>query len=280
MEKDAAKIKEEILNILRKEGPNIPATISKKINQSILFTSAFLSELFSEKKVKMSNLRIGSSPLYFLDGQEHLLEGFSDFLKGKEKEAFLLLKDKKFLKDSELEPAIRVALRQIRDFAIPFYNNNEIYWRFFLVPEEEFYRIKEEKKEEEIKSTQTNENYKIKEKRKETKVRSESKKSRLKKEKESFFNKVKEKISSKNEEIVDILDFKKNEIVLKVKKENKEKIVFVFNKKKLSENDFINAFKRSKEFNLPYEIIFFGKVNNKFNEFITALKELSSIEGR
>lgn len=135
---DASQIKERILTILRVKGPILPVHIAKEVGMSMLFTSAFLSELLSDKKVKMSHMRVGNSPVYFVLGQETQLERFSHYLKTKEKEAFLLLREKKFLKDSEQTPAIRVALREIRDFAISFRNNGEIFWRYLTTPESEF----------------------------------------------------------------------------------------------------------------------------------------------
>ena len=102
---------------------------------SILFTSAFLSELLAEKRIKISNMKVGSSPLHFISGQETRLENFSQHLKSREKDAYELLREKKFLKDSEQEPAIRVALRAIKDFAISFKKNNVIIWRYFTASE-------------------------------------------------------------------------------------------------------------------------------------------------
>jgi len=104
-------LKEKILSILQKRGPSLPVHIAKEIDLSMLFASAFLSELVSEKKIKISNMKIGNSPIYFLPGQESMLEKFSQYLKSKEKEAFILLKEKKFLKDKNQDPAIRIALR-------------------------------------------------------------------------------------------------------------------------------------------------------------------------
>jgi len=131
-------LKEKILSILQKRGPSLPVHIAKEIDLSMLFASAFLSELVSEKKIKISNMKIGNSPIYFLPGQESMLEKFSQYLKSKEKEAFILLKEKKFLKDKNQDPAIRIALRTIKDFAIAFKKNEEIIWRFFTVSETEF----------------------------------------------------------------------------------------------------------------------------------------------
>ena len=63
------------------------------------------------------------------------------------------MKERKILRDSELQPAIRVALREIKDFAVPFEKNNEIFWRYFLVEEPEkieidIIEVEEEPKEE------------------------------------------------------------------------------------------------------------------------------------
>jgi hypothetical protein len=134
---NASLIKEKIISILNLRGPTIPVHIAKEIGMSMLFTSAFLSELLSDKKVKMSNMRVGNSPVYFVPGQENQLEKFSNYLKSKEKDAFFLIQGKKLLKDSEQSPAIRVALREIRDFAFPFKKDNEVYWRYLTSPESE-----------------------------------------------------------------------------------------------------------------------------------------------
>jgi len=130
--------KERIIPILKIKGPTIPIHIAQETGISMLFASAFLSELLSERTIKMSHMRVGNSPIYFIPGQEPQLEKFSNYLKSKEKEAFLLIQERKFLKDSEQSPAIRVALRAIRDFAIPFKRDNEIIWRYLTSSESDF----------------------------------------------------------------------------------------------------------------------------------------------
>ncbi len=146
MVQDAAKLKEKILEFLQRRGPSLPVHIAKETGLSILFASAFLSELVSDKEVKISYMKVGGSPLYFIPSHASQIERFSQHLKSKEKDAFLLLKEKKFLKDSFQEPAIRVALRSIRDFAIPFERNSELFWRYIAVQEEEF-KVEETKDE-------------------------------------------------------------------------------------------------------------------------------------
>jgi len=138
MFKDTKEVKDRIVMILRRRGPSLPVHVAKDSNLTMLFASAFLSELIADKMIKMSYMRIGSSPIYFVPEHESLLERFSASLKSKEKEAYILLKEKRFLKDQEQDPAIRVALRAIKDFAKSFERNNELIWRYFTVPESEF----------------------------------------------------------------------------------------------------------------------------------------------
>ncbi|MBW2979938.1 hypothetical protein KY360_00795 [Candidatus Woesearchaeota archaeon] len=130
-----------ILQLINSNGPVLPVHVAKAIGSDILMASAHLSELVSRKKVRVSKIKVGGSPLYYLPGQESKLENFSDNLNEKEKEAFLLLKGKKVLKDTKLAPAHRVALRQLKDFAFPLdvtYNNTkELFWKWHSVTQEE-----------------------------------------------------------------------------------------------------------------------------------------------
>jgi len=129
-------INEQILNLIRQKGPMLPAQVAKQINDSVLITSARLSELLSNKKINISSLKIGGSPLYYVPGQEIKLQDYSDNLGSKEKEAYNLLKEKKVLRDAALEPAIRVALRLIKDFSVPleisYEGKTELFWRWYL----------------------------------------------------------------------------------------------------------------------------------------------------
>ena len=270
--------------------------------------------------------------MYFFPGQEPQLERFSQYIKGKEKEAYLLLKEKTILQDSELQPAIRVALREIKDFAVPFEKNNEIFWRYFLTEEpndfaEERSEINkqdseqkkvevdiieiaepEEAQEEKInigkeifenKSfssgvgggeliNEIDENNKPEEKTKkefpkeksqkksksETKIKKPSK---TDKKDDNFFNVIKEFLSKKEIEIIDIKDFKNNEALLKVKKNSREELLFAFNKKKIAEKEILSAHKKAAEENLPYSILSLGETTKKLGDLISAIKNLSEI---
>jgi len=292
---DTSEIKEKIISILRKNGPGLPVHIAREIELSILFTSAFLSELASEKRIKISYMKVGNSPVYYLPEQKSLLEKFSHYLKSKEKEAFILLKEKKFLRDSEQDPAIRVALREVKDFAIPFRNEGEIIWRFFSSPEEEFVKekkpliqeikeiktkIKEEEKTRpsvaELESEKTLDIFDASKKRK--KIQKRKKISKISQKEENFFNKIKEFLAEKLLELLDIISFSKNQIILRIKDNEGEKIMIAYNKKRINDDDIIKAARKSSEFNLPYIIVSPGEPLKKIHELIGAVKNLHSIE--
>lgn len=132
---------EKILNFMRFKGPVLPVHIAKEINCNILFASAHLAEMVSSSKVKISSIKVGGSPLYYLPGQEERLHSFSDNLHDKEKMAFELLARHKILRDRDVEPIIRVTLREIKDFAVPLEVNHgstkEIFWRWHMVSNDE-----------------------------------------------------------------------------------------------------------------------------------------------
>ena len=289
MAQDAAQIKEKIMNAIKTRGPSLPVHIAKETGLSILFASAFLSELFNAKQIVMSHLRVGSSPLYFIKGQEDKLENFSQYLKSKEKDAFLLLKEKRILQDSEQQPAIRVALREIKDFAIPFEKNNEIFWRYFIaeeplnieakkeIPEKEE-KSQEEKITREIKPEKPEQETKEEKPKKKNKTASKTKKpNKAKKKDENFFNKIKDFLEKQDVEIIDIKDFKNNEAILKIKKQGNEELLFVFNQKKITEKEITKSYKKASEEKMKYSILSLGEPSKKLNDLISAIKDLSEI---
>lgn len=294
--KDTTDVRDKIVLSIKEKGPTIPVFIAKEIGLSILFTSAFLSELLSEKRLKMSYMRIGSSPLYFVEGQEPMLEKFSHHLKSKEKEAFTILKEKKFMKDAEQEPAIRVALREIKDFAVPFRRNEEIIWRFFTIPELEFANEEkpvapsvevtlsvEEVKEEAktlIITEQIKDIKKAKEKKKpkiKTKISNKKISSRTKYD-EKFLEKVKEFLSKNSIEIVNIEGLKKDELLLRIKVNGNEQLLAAYKKKKISENEIIKTAKKASQMGLKYSILAMGELPKKISDLIEALQNINDIK--
>lgn len=133
--------KEKILSVIGFKGPSFPARVSRETGISPLFVSAFLSELVSDRKIKVSNMKVGSSPLYYLEGQEADLAKFVDYLNHMERNAFTKLKESQVLDDEAQDPAIRVALRKIKDFAIPLNvrinGETKTFWRHFQTQDEQ-----------------------------------------------------------------------------------------------------------------------------------------------
>jgi len=270
---DPLQLKNKILSILRQRGPSLPIHISQRTGLNTLFASAFLSELISERQVKISHMKVGNSPLYLIPGQEPMLERFSENLRKKEKDAFLLLRQKKFLRDINQHPAIRVALRSIRDFAIPFKTpEGDIIWRYFIVPEAEF-KLKAPKQK-------VPEKLDIFEKTKKTTKRKPIKRktSVSQKKNEKFFNKIKMFLSTRSIEILDIESFNKNDLVLRVQDNKGEKLLIAYNKKRITELDIIKASKKAQEAGLQYILLSLGEPLKKLSGLIEAIQNLSSIE--
>ena len=278
MVQNTSEIKEKIISIFKRRGPSLPIHISRETELSILFASAFLSELLAEKTIKISNMRVGSSPIYFIPGQEIMLEKFSTFLKSKEKEAFLLLKEKKFLKDSKQEPAIRVALRELKDFAIPFKKNEDIYWKYLNISETELKNFEEETLKEPIKPVINEEKIgEILKKEKRKKILKKPTKTKNSKQNEKFLTKVKDFLMKSSIEINSIENIGKNELVLKVKENGKEKLFFAYNKKRITEKEIVKAGKKASEEKLKYSIFFLGTLPKKISDFREALRNIVSI---
>lgn len=279
---DTSIIKEKIIHFLERNGPSLPVHIARDAGMDMIFTSAFLSELISHQKIKTSYMKVGTSPIYFIPGQEAGLEKFSEYVKGKEHEALTLLKKENFLEDSKQDPALRVALRAIKDFAKPFEKGERLVWRYFTVPESEF--EKEEKIEKATKKEVQEKTEKIVEEHKKEKVEKKKKvkptktKKSTKESDEKFFNKVKEYLSKKEIELSDIVSFNKKDLILKVIQDGKEKLLFAYNKKRVTEKDILNAYKKSEEKEISYMIFSLGEAPKKTMNLIDAAKKLDSIE--
>jgi len=304
-----ADMKSRITSFIKIHGPSLPIHISKETKSTLLLASAFLADMVSEKTIKISNLKVGGSPVYFLPGQEQMLENFHKFLPGKEREAFQLLKDRKILKEDEQEPAIRVALKNIKDFAVPYtikYQDQSIvFWQYFSATEEEAKNLISEKLEiltpkplepspvqemkpepkleieepkviEEIKETVQEEvSQEKKEEKKIEPIFASDKKSRIKKP--AFLEQIKLHLAGRNIEIVHIEKVSKKDILARVKENDKEFILLALDKKKIEDSDLLKAFRRAQTLNIPYKIIAKGEPSKKLKEAIDASRSLDSV---
>lgn len=277
---------ERILSLLKERGPILPVQASKEINENILMTSARLSELLTAKHIKISSLKVGGSPLYFLPGQEHKLQNFTENLNGVERKAFDMLSQNKILKDSEQEPAVRVALRQIRDFAVPlqvnYENKIEIFWKWYLMDNKETeLSIKNklsEKKEimpdnKSRKQPETATQEKLLDGPKEEAQKKEAtKKIRKTIDKESFFRGV-NNFFDKNRINIDAKDMKKgSEIDFIIKIQTTLGALKYFckakNKRRVSDADLSSALIQAQSKNLPLLFLTNGTLTKKSQEML------------
>lgn len=139
---DKAMINEDqVIRIVATKGPLIPIQVVKEIGSNTMFAGAVLSQLVEKKRVFVSNVKVGGSPLYYIKGQEHRLQDFSKYLNEKDRQTFELLRSGKILRDSEQSPLVRVSLRNIKDFAVPlevkFGEENDIFWKWYMTDDEE-----------------------------------------------------------------------------------------------------------------------------------------------
>lgn len=137
--------REAILAFMKEKGPILPAALAKHLKMDLLFSSAHLAEMTETGKLKSSWLKIGGSPLYYIPGQEELLENFWENLGEKDKRAFQLLKQEKLVRENDLDPLSRVAIKGMKDFSIPVIVTQdgiqEQYWKFHSVSNDEVQHI-------------------------------------------------------------------------------------------------------------------------------------------
>lgn len=265
---------EEILNLVKSKGPVLPAEIAKSIGSDILMASARLSELVDNKKLAISNIKVGSSPVYYCSGQEYKLQNFVENLNEKDKRAFDLIKERKILKDNELEPLMRVAIRAIKDFAAPLqvtYNNEKIvFWKWYLLDKnkteeliKKMLQTEQEKKrlEEENKKKQLEEKNKQIEKEKQLneekifleqeRAKQEDEKKRIEEEKNKQIELEKQKIESerriKEEKLNKELEEKNRLIEQEKNKLEKEKKILEDKNKELERKNEISEKKNTKK---------------------------------
>jgi len=135
-------VHDQILLFIKANGPVVPTKIAKTIKSEILIASAHLSDLATQGKVKVSYLKIGGSPLYYLSGQEDQLLNFAQGNTNPKDYAVLeTLKDRKVLRESDLDLLSKVALRELKDFAIPLHvrtkDSAELFWKYYLTSSEQ-----------------------------------------------------------------------------------------------------------------------------------------------
>lgn len=296
---DIQEKKRKILEFLKSNGPSLPVQVARIIQMEPIFASAILSELIGAGEIKTSHMKIGASPLYLLPNQEEKLEGKTEHLKSIEKEAQKKLKSKKILIDENEEPAIRVALRNIKDFAIPFKFKDKINWKYAFTSKEEINEILFPKEEPKEKQEEEPEEELKKELEEESEVPKawEVKKEEIKQAKEeskkieNIFEKPKKSSSTSKPFLKEIEQFLKNQNILVtaleevdkkkvtaiVKSNESSSMLFAFNKARITEIELLKCYKEADKKNLPYQIIIKGDLTKKLNDTIHAYQKLLKV---
>jgi hypothetical protein len=293
---------DQVIRIVATKGPIIPIQVVREVGGNTMFAGAILSQLVDKKRVFVSSVKVGGSPLYYIRGQEHRLQEFSKYLNEKDRQTYELLKQKKILRDNEQSPLVRVSLRSIKDFAVPlevkFGEQSEIFWKWYLLNEESAReligaclnigrKIREEKKLEEKKvereADRQLQNF-VEEK---AEVRPGETAKDIKKEESPVVVKE-EKIATNDAFAAKIIDFlKRREIIIKrleTKKKNSELDMILLipssvgnieyycnakNKKRITDSDISSVYVQGQLKKLPAMLLTAGDLTSKARELLS-----------
>ncbi|MBS3162557.1 hypothetical protein J4467_01415 [Candidatus Woesearchaeota archaeon] len=307
------ELKERLFEYVQRNGPILPSEASKEFRSTNIFISALLSELASNKRIKISKAKIGGSPVYYCKEQESKLpDMLRNSIGQKPREALDLLREKKVLRDRDCLPFERVALRELMDFAIPvkltINDTEELFWKWYII-EDTLAKDLIGKQLEQLYPTKESETEPIIEKEiiKEPEIKKEEIKI-----KETKVPEIKEKPKSKKKFLQEVLvdkkeeptDFEKTVSIFLKKKEikvlekkilGKKEINFTVqvpstlgdlsyfvkarHKKSSNEGDLLLAFTEGQNMKLPTIFVSSGDITKKANEYMTKnLKGMSFLK--
>lgn len=260
-------------------GPLQPVKVAKELNTTSLIASAMLSELKEKGKLKVSHLKLGSSPLYYLPGNENQLEVFVNNLNEKEKKVYDLLKKEKILRDSKLDPLTKLCLKQLKDFAEPikvtYKNQTEIFWKWYGINNlEAETKIKQLinpsiKKEDLNNSELSQQKNQALRKSVKSEVEVSSKIKNLEKEYKKYLNE--HKIN-----LVEVLSKKAREkdLIIEIPSSIGKLKYFckIKSKKTITDSDVSKAFMQGQSQKLPVIILSTGSLNKKAKELLNEIK--------
>lgn len=117
--------------------PLTPTMVAKAVGKDSLIASAMLSSMVEKGILKISHVKVGSTPLYYDPDKSEQLQDYASYLNEKERRVYDLLKEKKVLRENVLDPLSRVCVKNLKDFARPlevsFGGNTEIFWKWYLL---------------------------------------------------------------------------------------------------------------------------------------------------
>ena len=265
------ELKQKALSYIEQAGPTIPVRLAKELNVDPIWAGAILSEMIQQHDVKITSMKIGSTPVYYLEGQEQKLEEFADkHLNGIPKEAYLLLKKVRKLIDNEQEPQIRIALRSLKDFAIKKQEGESIIWTYYLSEEDSQDETTEETKAiEETKEEETEEKH-LEPIFEETE------------EKRDILAEVKQELQKLNILLLEETDVKKREFTGLGRMQGilgeEEILIIAKDKKNITDKDLEKIFEQVKDEKKQVLLFTTGEVAKKSVEFYRNYKNLIKIK--
>ncbi len=278
--------------------PVQPINIARALSRDSFTASAMLSELVGKGKLKISHLKLGSSPLYYVPEKSSQLKDYIKYLNDKDQKTAKLLEEEKILRENEQDPLTKVSLKSLKDFAMPLEvqlgEQKEIFWKWYLITNSEAEEIIKQKlnikKQEdqtehkpsnlatETKSPETKEElpkkiqekqHKLTEKTQETKPISQD-----------FFKQAQDFFKQNNITINEHQQIKKNteyffDIQIKTPVGELNYYCIVKNKKRITDSDITNTFVQAQMKKLPALLISEGELTKKATELLKQLKGIT-----
>lgn len=214
-------MEEKVLEVVKLRGPTLPIDVAKAVGMETLLVSAILSTLIGRGSVKITHRKIGSSPLYYTEGQEQKVWAmlYSE-LNELEKKAIERLKELRVAFKDDLYPQERVLLSELKDFAshlsVKKDETEHVCWKHYSVTDDEFDSIlkskfdqKAERVEQQIEIPQETETQGILQETKSESIKLFEQKPEIKKRKVSketlsaFDSTVQEYLKKSNVEVLD-----------------------------------------------------------------------------
>lgn len=133
--------KEQVLQMVKMKGFVVPSDLVRQFHVDTFIMGAVLSDLVHDKKLGVSTVKMGSSPVYYAPEQKEKLLDLVKYLNEKDKATFSLLQKQKVLSDTEQTPLVRVSLRTLKDYAKPIEvtanGETKLFWKWYLATDEE-----------------------------------------------------------------------------------------------------------------------------------------------
>jgi hypothetical protein len=137
----------KVLQIIQSDGPKLPTELTKAVGVESYIASAILSTLVKNGHLHNSNRKIGSSLIYYIDGQEETVrQMLLKELNVTELKALETIKKMRVALENELYPQERYLMNDLKDFVTQLKlktdDNQEITcWKYYEVSDEELKNI-------------------------------------------------------------------------------------------------------------------------------------------